>query len=375
MVEHFRRLADDPLRLSAFQRAIAEVVRPGDVVADIGCGLGTFSIFASRAGAARVYAVEESAIVEVAREVVRANGCADRVRFVTGRSHEIAVPERARVVIFEDYVSGLLTTQVARTLKDLVARWLEPGGTLLPARARLWAAPVEDAEGHHALDRFAFTHERVAGVDLGPTRRGAFSMPQTCRLPAAALLAAPALVREQALAEVRDATLQLSVTVEASRDGAVHALLLWFDLELGSTWLGTGPLSPTSAWWQLRFALERPLEVQAGRPLAVQLQAAPFGDQLVWRWSVTVGQEVAQGNSLEGTPMRADLLALSREDHVPRSGSDLEIDRAVLAAVDGRRSVGEIARLVAASFPEKLGAVGEAVARVGGVLARYGSRD
>src|SRR5205823_458687 len=59
MIEHYRQLIDDPVRLGAFQRAIAGVVRPGDVVADIGCGLGTYAIFAARAGARRVFAVED----------------------------------------------------------------------------------------------------------------------------------------------------------------------------------------------------------------------------------------------------------------------------------------------------------------------------
>src|SRR5947208_2973116 len=132
MLRHYRALADDP-RLPAFQRAIAEVVRPGDVVADIGCGLGTFAVFACHAGAARVWAVEQGPIVEVAREVVRANGCADRVKFLIGRSTAIEPPERARVVVFEDYRLELSSPEVLRTVADVQRRWLASGGVLIPS--------------------------------------------------------------------------------------------------------------------------------------------------------------------------------------------------------------------------------------------------
>lgn len=112
MIRRYRAMIDDPVRLAAFQDAITQVVRPGDVVVDLGCAMGNFSVFACRAGARRVYAVEASPIIEVAREVVRANGFSNRVRFLPGLSTAIDVPERAQVVIFEDYPATLLSPGV-----------------------------------------------------------------------------------------------------------------------------------------------------------------------------------------------------------------------------------------------------------------------
>ena len=46
----------------------------GKVVMDVGCGTGILSIFAARAGARQVYAVEASDIAASTRKIVDANG-------------------------------------------------------------------------------------------------------------------------------------------------------------------------------------------------------------------------------------------------------------------------------------------------------------
>jgi ribosomal protein L11 methylase PrmA len=44
------------------------------IVLDIGCGTGILSIFAARAGASHVYAVDNAEIAEYANEIVLKNG-------------------------------------------------------------------------------------------------------------------------------------------------------------------------------------------------------------------------------------------------------------------------------------------------------------
>ena len=68
--EHRQYLSDLP-RISLFRRAANAVVKRGDVVLDLACGTGVLGMLAMRAGAARVYQVDVTPMIQIAREVAR----------------------------------------------------------------------------------------------------------------------------------------------------------------------------------------------------------------------------------------------------------------------------------------------------------------
>ncbi len=343
MIDHYRRILDDRVRVLAFERAIATTVRPGDVVVDLGCALGNFTLFACRSGAERVYAVEAQSTVELARRVVTDNGHGDKVRFLRGLSTDLEPPERARVVIFEDFVTCLLSPSVVRTLRDATARWLEPGGALLPGRARLWVAPVEDTAAHADLDRFAGAGQRAYGLDVSATRLPAFARMYSRYFEAGSLVAPPQPAGAVDLKTVERAALRVSASAPALRSAAIHGLALWFELDLAGEWLGTGPLSPRTAWPQVFLPLADPLVVDRGDELEVACEATPFGDDLVWQWSVAARGQRAEASNLDSLALDGAALGRWDPDHVPAPDADLELDRAILESVDGERSLEEIA--------------------------------
>ena len=143
-IEVHRTMICDRVRTHAFRRAIDAVVRPGDVVLDVGAGSGILSAFAARAGAARVYAVERTAVAALAEELAIANGVGEIVEVIHGDVTDIALPERIDVIVSEwlggfGIDEGMLVPVIAA--RD---RWLKPGGVMIPRSVTAWAALVHD---------------------------------------------------------------------------------------------------------------------------------------------------------------------------------------------------------------------------------------
>ena len=98
--EVHRTMICDRVRTEAFRRAIDSVVRPGDIVLDVGAGSGILSVFAARAGAARVYAVERTRAAVLAQDSPPRTGRADRPGD-PWRLTDVELPERVDVIVSE----------------------------------------------------------------------------------------------------------------------------------------------------------------------------------------------------------------------------------------------------------------------------------
>jgi predicted RNA methylase len=92
--EGSRGMMRDRVRTEFYHQAISERVKPGDVVLDFGAGSGILSIFAAKAGARKVYAVERTSIAEIAREIIQHNGLTTRIELVCGDIETVNFPNK-----------------------------------------------------------------------------------------------------------------------------------------------------------------------------------------------------------------------------------------------------------------------------------------
>jgi predicted RNA methylase len=145
----------DEVRTTAFRDAIRAVVRPGDVVVDVGAGTGILSFFAAEAGAAEVHAVEIDPVSAAAlRRSIELNPhVADRVRVVEGDAAAADLPHGVDVVLAEIIETGLLDEQQVPVLNALRRRGVITAATrLLPAT---YVTTLELVDADHRYYGFA----------------------------------------------------------------------------------------------------------------------------------------------------------------------------------------------------------------------------
>ncbi len=131
-------MLNDENRTKKYLEAISEVVNSGDVVIDLGSGTGILSIAAVKAGAAKVFALEETSIGHCARTLISSNHVADRIQLVKGRSTEINIPERANVLVSEIIGAEPLDESILQSTLDARRRMLTENARYIPHRIRIF---------------------------------------------------------------------------------------------------------------------------------------------------------------------------------------------------------------------------------------------
>jgi ribosomal protein L11 methyltransferase len=121
-------------------RALVEHMRPGDRVADVGCGSGILAITAALLGATEVVATDSdlSALPVAARNAKR-NGVAEQIHFMEADLLSGSVGP------FDLVICNIVATEVVRLARDLGAL-LAPGGRFVGSGFMTTSVPlVEDA--------------------------------------------------------------------------------------------------------------------------------------------------------------------------------------------------------------------------------------
>lgn len=378
--EHRQYLQDDG-RVTAFARAIASTVHPGDVVVDLGCGTGVLGFLACRAGAARVYAIDASGMAEVARVIASANGLADRVTIVSGHSLEVSLPERADVVISDQIGYFGFEAGVLQYFQDARRRFLKPGGRLVPGRIQLWIAPADLPE---LWREASFWSTRPSGFDMSPAQEIAWNSGHPWRVEPRDLLAPGCAVATLTPGEDNS---YFAVTAEFAleRPGTLHGIAGWFTADLNETTrLANTPGDPQRI--NRRNAvlpIRRALDVSPGQVLRIEMLIRPHDLLIKWvveRWSdaealrredVRYRLDRLEQSTFRGMLLSPDVVRRTKPSFVPRLTQRGCARKLVLDLMDGRSSVADIERTLFDRYPTLFPQPADVGGFVAEVVTRY----
>jgi protein arginine N-methyltransferase 1 len=285
-IEYHRTLVADRVRMDAFRAALASVIVKGQTdVVDVGTGSGVLAFMASRLGARKVYALERAEISVVAAKIAKANRLRN-VEVIPAHSTELLEPPRVDVVVSETLGNYALEENIIEVMNDASARYLKPGGTLIPSRIEQSLCPVVSPRVHDELT----TWDKIAD-DLD------FSVARVMSLNNAyvRLFKPPELLEGGRAAVVWD-RIDLSKRNRLARRGevewpiskpaTVYGLAVWWNAELApGISLSTSPLSAPTHWEQLYLPSVAPITLQAGETLVATINTRSSeegGTEIAW---------------------------------------------------------------------------------------------
>jgi protein arginine N-methyltransferase 1 len=364
----------DCVRRDAYTAALVKVVRPGDLVLDLGTGTGFFAFIACRLGA-RVVAVEPEPVIQVAKEIAAANGLAGRIEFIQDRCDRVSLPERADVLVSDLRGKLPMLGRHLPSIADARGRLLKPGGVQIPASDELWAAVVEVPERYGYFAKAWIDNE--SGLDMSAARRLAVNASQRIRLTTEQLMAAPARWATLDYTRLEDADVDGSVQFTVDRAGHAHGIALWFDSILTEgVALSNAPSRPELVYGNVFLPLESAVAVEAGDTVSAILSARLVNDDYVWRWEVSVdrgGRSLwrSRQSTFFDSPLSIATLRKRSDAHTPRLNEEGEVVSFVLERMRGGATLGEIAREAAERFPHRFASVTDALSTLGDLATRY----
>lgn len=307
-IYHQKDMLEDHKRTGAYYQAVLSNKRQfqGKVVLDVGTGSGILAIFAAKAGAKKVYAVEATNMAKNARKLVEHNKLSHVVEVIQGTIETINLPEKVDIIISEWMGYFLLRESMLDSVLVARDRFLAPGGALYPSHASIYMAPIRSNLAHQRVSEFQnsmegwaeflqdMQHYYQVSLDcLSDSYRSEqddyylHTSQWTDTHPQQLLGSASPAVKydlgKVTLDEIK-APLKCEVLLHMTDGGPVDALCGWFDVWFRGSdeaavdneiRLSTGP-DPTGAthWGQQTFPLHPPIDCAPGDKLRVEMEVS-----------------------------------------------------------------------------------------------------
>eukprot|EP00057_Strongylocentrotus_purpuratus_P029871 XP_780077.3 PREDICTED: protein arginine N-methyltransferase 3 [Strongylocentrotus purpuratus] len=243
------------------------------VVLDVGCGTGILSMFAAKAGARKVIAVDQSDIVYQAMDIVRQNGLDGIITLKKGRLEDLVLPvEKVDVIISEWMGYFLLFESMLDTVLYARSKHLKEGGMVYPDLCTLSLVAVSDQKGFGS--RLAFWDD-VYGFKMSCMKSCVLEESSVDYVDPDTVMTKPCMIKclDISTVQVRDLDFITDFQMEVLCDGLCTGLVGFFDVIFEknchkAVMFSTSPSAPKTHWKQTIFPLRKPFHLKKGDTLS-----------------------------------------------------------------------------------------------------------
>ncbi len=288
-IEEHRLLINDFKCQDTFEKLISETVKPGDVVLDLGTGSGIHSLFAARAGARHVYAVDADGVLEFAKQTAAQNGLSDKITFIQTHFKNLELPEKVDVIISN---VGFLVS--LNEIAPVAKKFLKPGGRMIPDQLEISLGPVEVADFYE--NHIQNWQYQKYGLDFSHLKQMAVNHPQYLHLQPEAYVAPAQSAPKISVAPDSSEVFNWKFEYVAQKDSVMHGLGGFYSfLSGGKEYLSTRPpfQLDNQIWNNFLLPISQPVSLKAGDVVTAQVNMIrdTYEQRPVWSWSIQVGEK------------------------------------------------------------------------------------
>jgi len=246
-------------------------------------------MFCAKAGAKQVIAVDNSAIIDKAREIIFDNGLDDKIVCLHGRVEEVTLPVKQVDIIVSEWMGYcLLYEAMLPSVLWARDRYLKPDGLLVPSHANMWISPIASPgyfPDEYLTDHIDFWRD-VYGFDMKAMQANIYDDVRVDVLPSDCLASAPCAFSMLDLHTVKVEDLVFTKpwhTKFSENASTLFGFLIWFDIFFApSRDDKTIADTATAADWA------------AGGPERVAFTTGPAGEPTHWKQGVVINKEYAE---------------------------------------------------------------------------------
>jgi len=220
-------------RTSAYRTAIIrnKHLFKDKIVLDVGCGTSILSLFAAKAGAKHVYAIDMASITIQAKQIIKENGLEDKITVLNGKMEELVLPvDKVDIIISEWMGYCLLYESMLDSVLWARDKYLADDGMIFPDRAKIFIATMDDPDFYANKSSY---WDDVYGISMKNMKDKVLREGFVDFMNVDVLNSAPALIADINLETVKIEELDFcsGFDLKINRYTATNGFVVWFDTD------------------------------------------------------------------------------------------------------------------------------------------------